>query len=223
MMIQRPDLGSGFALGTPRWNLPAPRRAHRVAGIAVRFAYALLALLLCASPGMADEPGVDYLNPPGTQVREFTRFGIEMVPVTAGFTLESSGFGTSASCPPGEPFSYVETWMAPPHGVKLMGFGFVGFNINATNDLAMFAFRVCQSAIDQPVPSPTTTLLGTVTSGNPNLGAFAKNLDLSAGNEIVDARQCRYLLRARLSNEGNACTGTDMQIHKVIMRYRNPN
>jgi hypothetical protein len=193
----------------------APRHRPRVGLVA-------LLLMLLAGHALADDSKSVYREPPGTQPREITRLGIEMVPVNAGFQLVASSAGTSVSCPAGQPFSFIETWMAPPHGVQLLGFDFVGKDLSV-QDQAMFAFRVCQSPINDPSPSAQTTSLGSVNGGNPLTGSFAVTLDLTANNEIVDAVNCRYLLRTRLSSQNQVCVGTDMALHKLVMRYRNVN
>jgi hypothetical protein len=181
-----------------------------------------LLLLFLTGSAHADDAKSVYREPPGTQPREVTRLGIEMVAVNAGFQLVASGVGTSVSCPAGQAFSFIETWMAPPHGVQLLGFDFVGKDMSV-QDQAMFAFRICQRPINDPSPSAQTTVLGTVSSGNPLTGSFAVTLDLTASNEIVDAVNCRYLLRTRLSAQNQVCVGADMELHKLVMRYRNVN
>ena len=187
-----------------------------------RFNLVPLYLLLVAAQAVADDSKSVYLDPPGTQPREIARLGVEMIPVKAGFRLIAAGVGTSVSCPAGQPFSFIETWMAPPHGVQLLGFDFVGKD-TSVQDQAMFAFRVCQKPTSDPLPSAQTTLLGSVGSGNPLSGSFAVTLDLTASNEIVNGIDCRYLLRTRLSAENQVCVGADMELHKLVMRYRNVN
>lgn len=223
MMIQQPGATSWYIRALPGRGKPAScgRGSRKAPPAKCRSSLALLMFVACL--GQATDPEQNYPEPPGTQAREVARLGIEMVPVDSTFQLESGSIGTSVRCPFGQPFSFIETWMAPPHGVQLLRFEFVGNDSNPVNDQAMFAFRICQSAIDSPSPSATATLLGSVTSGNPFSGGFAVALDLSATNEIVDAHQCRYLLRARLSSQNQVCTGADMEIHKIVIRYRNTN
>lgn len=178
-------------------------------------------LLLLAATVHAAEPTSVYPEPPGDQERFITRFGVELVPLEADFPLRAigAGVGTSVSCPVGALFSFVETWMAPPNGARVLGFDLHGHDASSDSQ-ALFAFRVCQQPVGTPSPSAITTLLGSATNGSVVNGPFVTQLDLTAGNEIADGNSCRYLLRLRLSNQNQPCVGDGMQVHKVVMRYR---
>jgi hypothetical protein len=180
----------------------------------------LLAVVMAPWVALASDPASVYPEPPGSQERVFTRFGIELVALVPTVHLQASSGGTSAHCPAGQPFSFFETWMAPPHQAQVLGFDFVGKDADSLSDQAMFAFRVCQNGGSVPPMATTSTLLGSVTSGNPFAGLFAQFLDLSGSNEIADSHLCRYLLRVRLSNQNDGCRGPDVELHKVVMRYR---
>lgn len=197
-------------------------RTGRAVRCHLRVLPTLLALLaLAAGAGAADGPTSVYPDPPGAQPRQLTRLGIELVPRNNGFHLQAVGVGTSVSCPAGQPFGFVETWMAPPHGARLLGFDLFGRDTSA-QDQSMFAFRVCQQPASSPSPSSETTLLGSATSMGLPSGNFAARIDLSAGNEIVDGNSCRYLLRVSLSSQNQPCLGNDMLVHKVAVRYVYP-
>lgn len=180
----------------------------------------LLWLMVLAPPAAALGPSSVYPEPPGSQERLFTRFGIELVAVVPTVHLQAGGEGTSAHCPAGQPFAFFETWMAPPHQAQVLGFDFVGKDADTLGEPAMFAFRVCQNGGQVPPMATSTTLLGSVTCGNPFAGRFAVFLDLSGSNEIADSHLCRYLLRVRLGNQNEACRGPDAELDKLVMRYR---
>lgn len=176
-------------------------------------------VMLLAATAQAAEPTSVYPEPPGAQERFLTRFGVELVPLDPDFPLRAIGVGTSVSCPVGAPFSFVETWMAPPNGAQVLGFDLHGHDASSDSQ-ALFAFRLCQQPVGTPSPSAITTLLGSVTNGSVVNGPFVARLDLAAGNEVADGNSCRYLLRLRLSNQNQPCLGDGMQVHKVVMRYR---
>ncbi len=201
-----------------------PIRVRPWPGSPARRARSLLLSALVLAPSlMAADPASVYLDPPGSQDRRFTRLGVELTALVPTVHLQASADGASVHCPAGQPFSFFETWMAPPHQAQVLGFDFVGKDDDALNDQALFAFRICQNGGEVPPLSTTATLLGTVASGTPFSGRFAVVLDLSGSGEIADSQLCRYLLRVRLANQNQACRGPAMEVDKLVMRYRPAN
>lgn len=147
-----------------------------------------------------------YLHIPGMAFR----------PVTPT-PVRQSLRGVSLICPEGAPFSFLEAWFSPPHGARLQSVEFNGRDNSSQQNQTLFLFRVCHNPIGGAASAATTTLLGAqFTSGT------SERYQLSItppGTEIVDARQCRYLLRVGLTAEGVACLGENMILDRALVAY----
>lgn len=147
-----------------------------------------------------------YLHIPGIAFRAVTR-----TPVRQSLR------GVSLICPDGAPFSFVDAWFSPPHGARLQSVEFNGRDNSTQQNQSMFLFRVCHTPMGSAASAATTTLLGVQ-----NTSGTSERYQLSItppGTEIVDARQCRYLLRVGLTAEGVNCLGENMILDRALVAY----
>jgi hypothetical protein len=189
---------------TMRW---AP--GWRVLGLA------MLATFL--DPGHAEATGRDvfpqppfalghYLHIPGVAFRPVDPVAVRLAPRGAGLI-----------CPLGAPFTFLDAWFSPPHGARLQSVQIHGRDNSGQHDQTLVLFRVCHRPTGTPPSAADTTLLGLSSTSGFNQG-FMIGVNLPA-TEIVDAAQCRYLLRVSLTAEGVACQGEDMILDRALVAY----
>lgn len=147
-----------------------------------------------------------YLHIPGIAFRP-------LVPTP----VRQSVRGVSLICPDGAPFSFLEAWFSPPHGARLHSVEFNGRDNSSQQNQSMFLFRVCHNPVGAPASAATATILGTaVTSGTSDRYQVSIT---PPGTEVVNAFQCRYLIRVQLTASNVTCLGENMILDRALIAY----
>lgn len=177
-----------------------------------------LALFAAGAAPVRGDPGPrDVFPQPPFASGHYLRIpGIAFRPVTPT-PVRQSARGVSLICPEGAPFAFLEAWFSPPHGARLQMVQFNGRDNSSQQNQSMFLFRVCHNPVGAPGSAATASILGSAaTSGTSDRYQVSIT---PPGNEIVDAFQCRYLIRVQLTAQGVTCLGENMILDRALIAY----
>lgn len=177
-----------------------------------------LALFAGATGTVRGDPGPRdvFPQPPLASGHYLHIPGIAFRPL-APTPVRQSARGVSLICPDGAPFSFLEAWFSPPHGARLELVQFNGRDNSSQQNQSMFLFRVCHNPVGAPGSAATATILGAAATGGTS--DYYQVAITPSGTEIVDAFQCRYLLRVQLTAQGVACLGENMILDRALVAY----